>query len=125
MNGLEAQIAGLKLLQLTESLRSNHHLCQIVDCTEYTALSPEEWHVYVVSEAYNASLMDIYRTKKAEDADFTEEQLVEISYQLLQAFAAINRTGGLHYKSMLHFESIYFDEQGYLKLQEMTHIFLD
>mmetsp|Transcript_38038 Transcript_38038/g.46501 ORF Transcript_38038/g.46501 Transcript_38038/m.46501 type:complete len:81 (-) Transcript_38038:3352-3594(-) len=80
MSGLDAQLAGLKLLQLTESLRCSHHLCQIVDCNEYSVLSPEEWHVYVVSEAYNASLMDIYRTKKAEDADFSEDQLVEISY---------------------------------------------
>ena len=79
----------------------------------------------MISEAYNASLNDIYRTKKNEDADFSEEQLVEISYQILQAFVAINRCGGLHYKSMLHFESIYFDEQGLLKLQEMTHVFLD
>lgn len=66
-----------------ESLRSSNHLCQIVDCSEYSVLSPEAWQVYVISESYNASLMDIYRTKKAEDADFNEDQLVEISYQIL------------------------------------------
>lgn len=69
--------------------------------------------------------MDIYRTKRAEDADFSEEQLVEISYQVLQALAALNRSGGLHCKSMLHFDSIYFDENGMLKLQEMSHVFFD
>lgn len=50
---------------------------------------------------------------------------MEISYQILQAFAALNRSGGLHCKSQLHFENIYFDEQGFLKLQEMTHVFFD
>ena len=29
--------------------------------------------------------MDLYRTKKAENSDFTEEQLVEIVFQLLIA----------------------------------------
>ena len=110
MSGLDAQVVGLKLLQLTESLKRSRHLCQIIDCSEYSVLSPEAWQVYVISESYNASLMDIYRTKKAEDADFTEDQLIDISYQILQAFTALNRSGGLHCKSMLHFEQIYFDE---------------
>lgn len=26
---------------------------------------------------------------------------------------------------MLHFDSIYFDESGFLKLQEMSHVFFD
>ena len=116
VNGLDAQIVGLRLLQLTESLRTSPHLCQIIDSSEYSVLSPEAWQVYVISESYNASLMDIYRTKKAEDADFSEEQLIEISYQILQALVALNRCGGLNCKSMLHFDSIYFDENGFLKL---------
>jgi len=48
-------------------------LCQIVDCGEYSAVSPEAWHVYVVSEAYNSSLLDLYRTKRAENMDFSED----------------------------------------------------
>lgn len=44
---------------------------------------------------------------------------------MLQAQAALNRSGGLHCKSMLHFDSIYFDESGFLKLQEMSHVFFD
>ena len=66
-------MVGLKLLQLAESLRSSHHLCQIVDCSEYSVMSAEAWQVYVISESYNARLMDIYRTKSSEDADFSEE----------------------------------------------------
>ena len=100
-------------------------MCQIVDCSEYSVLTPEAWQVYLISESYNSSLMDIYRTKKAEDADFSEEQLLEIAYQILQALAGLNRSGGLHCKSMLHFENIYFDESGFLKLQEMSHVFFD
>ena len=36
--------------------------------------------IYLISEAYNSSLMDLYRTKKAENSDFTEEQLIEIVF---------------------------------------------
>ena len=43
----------------------------------------------------------------------------------MQALAALNRCGGLNCKSMLHFDSIYFDENGFLKLQEMSHVFFD
>lgn len=43
----------------------------------------------------------------------------------MQAFTALNRQGGLHFKSMLHFENIFFDEQGFVKLQEMSHVFFD
>ena len=88
-------------------------------------LSPEAWQVYIVSESYDSSLLSVYKTKKMEDVDFTEDQLIEVAFQVLQAFAALNRRGGLHFKSLLHFENIVFDEQGFIKLQEMSHVFFD
>ena len=97
-------------------MSSSIHLCQIVDCSEYSVLSPEAWHVYVVSEAYNSNLMELYRTKKAENVDFSEDQITEVSYQVLQALSSLNRRGGLNYKSMLHMENIHFDETGIVKL---------
>ena len=33
--------------------------------------------------------------------------------------------GGLYFKSMLRFDNILFDEQGFIKLQEMSHVFID
>ena len=58
-------------------------MCKIVDSSEYTVLSPEAWQVYVISESYRQNLTDVYHTKKNEDAEFTEEQLIEIAYQIL------------------------------------------
>ena len=95
---------------MSESLQSSPHLCKIVDTSEYTVLSPEAWQVYIISESYRQNLTEVYQTKKNEDAEFSEEQLIEIAYQILQAYAAVNRKGGLNYKSMLHFENIFFDE---------------
>jgi len=34
----------------------------------------------VVSEAFNANLLELYKTKKAENAEFSEQQLVEIAF---------------------------------------------
>ena len=101
------------------------HLCQIVDTGDFSVVSPEAWHVYVVSEAYNSSLMDLYRTKKAENVDFSEDQLVEVCYQVLQGLSTLNRRGGVHLKGMLRMDQIHFDEQGTVKLQEMSHIHFD
>lgn len=91
-------------------MASSPHLCQIVDCGDFSVVSPEAWHVYVVSEAYNSSLMDLYRTKKAENVDFNEDQLVEVCYQVLQGISTLNRRGGLHFKGMLRMDQIHFDE---------------
>jgi len=78
--GLDAQNVNLKLIQLTEQLSNCSNMCQIVDSSEYSALSAEAWHVYVVSEAYNSCLLDLYTIKKNENVDFTEEQLIEVSF---------------------------------------------
>ena len=74
---------GLKLLQMAESLQSSPNLCQIVDCSEYTVLSPEAWQVYIISESYNYSLSSVYMARKGEDAQFTEDELIEVAYQVL------------------------------------------
>jgi hypothetical protein len=39
-----------------------------------------ERHSYLLTEAYNASLMDLYQTNKNENMEFTEEQLIEIAF---------------------------------------------
>ena len=83
ITGLDAQIVGLKLLQMAESLQSSPNLCQIVDCSEYTVLSPEAWQVYIISESYNYSLSSVYMARKGEDAQFTEDELIEVAYQVL------------------------------------------
>lgn len=44
---------------------------------------------------------------------------------MLEAFATVNQRGGLHFKSMLHMDKIHFDENGFVKVQEMSHVFFD
>ena len=70
-------------------------------------------------------MADLYKTKKAENAEFNEEQLLELSYQILQALKSINFKGGLHFKSMLRMDNIMFDTEGRIKLQEMSHVIFD
>lgn len=49
----------------------HRNLSRIVDI-EYDNVSNER-QVYFLCEAYNASLLDLYRTSKQEDVDFSED----------------------------------------------------
>jgi hypothetical protein len=60
------------MLNLTEQLQGCKNLCRIVDFSEYTKIDPSTLQVYVVSEAFNANLLELYKTKKAENAEFSE-----------------------------------------------------
>ena len=62
-------------------------------------------YAYVVSEAYNTSLADVYKTKKLEDTEFTEEHLTYIAYSLLTACSEH------HFKCMLRMEMVHFSDQ--------------
>jgi len=62
-------------------------------------------YAYVVSEAYNTSLADVYKTKKLEDTEFTEEHLTSIAYSLLTACSEH------HFKCMLRMEMVHFSDQ--------------
>ena len=42
-------------------------------------------YVYLITQAYNASLKDLYLTHRNEKMEFSEEQLVEIAFQVLKA----------------------------------------
>jgi hypothetical protein len=59
-------------------------------------------YAYITSEAYNITLLDLHRTKQAEDQDFTEEQLTFIAYSLLKACSV------QQFKGMLRMDMIYF-----------------
>lgn len=52
-------------------------VCKVLDC------QVTDSYAYITSEAYNITLLDLHRTKQAEDQDFTEEQLTFIAYSLL------------------------------------------
>lgn len=49
----------------------HRNLCRIIDI-EYDNSSNEK-DMYVMNEAYNASLLDLYRTNKNENMEFQEE----------------------------------------------------
>jgi hypothetical protein len=36
--------------------------------------------VFFISESYNASLLDLYKTHKNENVQFNEEQIIEIAF---------------------------------------------
>lgn len=62
-------------------------------------------YAYVVSEAYNTSLADVYKTKRLEDTEFTEEHLTSIAYNLFTACSEY------HFKCMLRMEMVHFSDQ--------------
>jgi serine/threonine protein kinase len=109
-------------------------------------MKSEEPSVYMISESYNLSLFDLYCTSQAEKTNFQEDFLVEISFQVLKAIEYINRNNrvctdsvskpakgparrskGLEYgfQGMLRMQNILFDENGQIKLQDMSHVHFD
>ena len=76
-----------------------------------------------MAEAYNASLLDLYQTSKHEDAEISEDQLVSIAFQVLKALAFLNQHG-LCLQGQLRMDSIYFTEQGRVKLSDMAPVLL-
>jgi len=47
---------------------------------ELDSSRPCETIAYTISEAFNATLADLYFTNKNENMEFSEEQLVEIAF---------------------------------------------
>ena len=68
----------LQLRELQRKLKGVRGLCRIIDF-EIENLSNER-HLYLFTEAYNASLSDLYYTNKNENMEFTEDQLVEYAF---------------------------------------------
>lgn len=111
--------------------------------------------IYVISESYNLSLFDLYCTSQAEKTNLSEEFLIETSFQVLKALEYLNRqsnhgqpdeassnasynagplpkrgttrknffAGG--FQGMLRMQSILFDDNGQVKLQEMSNLHFD
>lgn len=53
-------------------------MCKLIDF--HIEESPNKKEVYLFSQAYNASLNDLYRTNRNENMKFSEEQLIEIAF---------------------------------------------
>ena len=89
--------------------------------------------VYVISESYNLSLFDLYCTSQAEKTNLSEEFLIETSFQVLKALDHLSRrssqghfrgfNGG--FKGMLRMQNILFDQNGLVKIQDMSHLHFD
>ena len=47
---------------------------------EVDSSMPCETVVYTISEAFNATLADLYYTNKNENMEFTEDQMIEIAF---------------------------------------------
>ena len=75
-------------MQRLKKLR-HRNLCSIIDY-EIDDSRANKRIVYSYSEAYNASLMDLYRTSKNENVEFLEEQVIEIAFQILKALSFLN-----------------------------------
>lgn len=96
----------------------HRNLCRLIDFKVDSSM-PSQKIVYLFSEAYNASLNDLYITNKNENADFTEGQLVEIAFQILKALHFVEAaTGG--WKCQLEMDSIYFNEKGHVMLEDIS-----
>lgn len=86
----------------------HRNICRVID-VEYDSQSNDK-QIYLLSEAYNASLLDLYKTNKNENMEFQEEQLIEIAFQVLKALSYLN-SKGLNNKSMLRMQHIHLDDQ--------------
>lgn len=84
----------------------HRNICKIIDFEVVERTNQNS--IYILTEAYNASLSDLYFTSKHENAEISEDQLTSAAFQILKAICFLNQAG-LSMHSMLRMESIYFD----------------
>ena len=61
-------------------MRGCKNICRIVDFSDFTKVDPSTFQIYIISEAFNANFLELYRTKQAENVDFSEHQLIEVAF---------------------------------------------
>lgn len=94
-----------------KSLMKGHRgLCRVVDYLVDRETRRDVIDVYLVSQAYNANLNDLYLTQRNEKMEFSEDHIVDIAYQVLKALEYLNRKG-MTLRSMLRMENIMFDKK--------------
>ena len=124
-----------------KSMNGHRNICRIIDyeVSEKQSLtaadkSQIENNIYVISESYNLSLFDLYCTSQAEKTNLSEEFLIETSFQVLKAMECLNRQGDKTYiikgfqggyQGMIRMQNILFDENGLVKVQDMSHLHFD
>ncbi|CDW91123.1 kinase r-like protein [Stylonychia lemnae] len=94
-------------------------LCKILDYQ--IKQSANEQNLFVFSEGYNGSLYDLYRTNKNENMEFTQEQLIDIAFQILMGINYLNQKG-YNFKGMMRMENINFDEMFEVKQEDMLYL---
>jgi serine/threonine protein kinase len=105
-----------------KSLNNHRNICRIIDYE----VSEFENNIYVISESYNLCLFDLYCTFQAEKTILSEDFLIETSFQILKALEHLNRQGSQGgFQGMLRMQNILFDENGSVKIQEMSHLHFD
>jgi len=94
-----------------KSLMKGHRgLCRVVDYLVDRETRRDVIDVFLVSQAYNANLNDLYLTQRNEKMEFSEDHIVDIAYQVLKALEYLNRKG-MTLRSMLRMENIMFDKK--------------
>ena len=98
------------LMHWARLMKGHRGLCRVVDYLVDRETRMDVIDVYLVSQAYNANMNDLYLTQRNEKMEFSEDHLVGIAYQVLKALEYLNRKG-LSLRSMLRMENIMFDKK--------------
>ena len=61
-------------------VRGHRGLCRVIDYAIDRESYRDLTEVYMVTQAYNANLHELYLTQRNEKMEFSEEQLVDIAY---------------------------------------------
>jgi serine/threonine protein kinase len=98
------------LMHWTSLMKGHRGLCSVVDYLVDRETRRDVIDVYLVSQAYNANMNDLYLTQRNEKMEFSEDHIVGIAYQVLKALEYLNRKG-VNLRSMLRMENIMFDKK--------------